>query len=354
MLFGDQSDGGPLLGRTLTVLGQSELLLKYLGLGVLPVPDLLSIDHSVIALHSRIWSHSNGMPGLIAILAIPICSVMFILLWVMWAMRNRRRFPLVTLCCFWIVVGHLPTMVFPRNEQFVEYRSYVPMIGFTLLVSLGMMRAHELLSQRFKHARTTLGSTLLPMVIVGGLLTSTISRNAVWASKADLWMDAARKAPHSWRTNNNAGVELMEEGRFHAALSYLERGTGCHPHSFMNHVSLAECLHRLGDDSRAISEYEAGLREGSNQKGVLMNLSQLLMERGKSDRALEYLGRVIQLDPKDPEPRELLGRALVVRGRYEEAMTHLKWAVELGLDTEMLRKEISKCEAAMQAHDRRK
>jgi tetratricopeptide (TPR) repeat protein len=97
---------------------------------------------------------------------------------------------------------------------------------------------------------------------------------------------------------------------------------------------LATTLEHAGDDAGALAAYkELAARHPRAAEGH-MGLGVLLVKRGGADvdEGLGELGRAVEIDPNLYEARVALGRALVARGRADEAVPHLQRAAALAPD----------------------
>jgi protein O-GlcNAc transferase len=84
------------------------------------------------------------------------------------------------------------------------------------------------------------------------------------------------------------------------------------------------------DVDTACKEQEAILAEDPNNAKAHFALGTLSHLQGRTDAAIQYFLRAIELDPAYAVPHISLGRIAIVRGSYAEAWKHAHEAERLG------------------------
>lgn len=103
-----------------------------------------------------------------------------------------------------------------------------------------------------------------------------------------------------------------------------------YPHSDRAWASLGLLEARLGNQERALESLARALHENTMLPEVQLAYGELLLLEGDFEGALESLMEAEKLLPSDAQLEARLGQALLAGGRHQEALTHLRTAVDSG------------------------
>ncbi len=313
----------------LNLLGQSEVMMKYLGLTLFPWPGFMNVDHEIKALYVRILFEKDawGKAFLPALCAVPLAGL------VATGFALRKRFPFAGFLLLWPFITHAPTSVVHRGEQMVEYRTYLPNVGLCLLLALGLIAAWRAASRRWGHAAALRygGIGVLMTLLAAG----TLARNAFWQTKVALWADAAKKSPGKARTQFNYASALGKAGRMEECAVSLRNTLRLDPHydDGAAHGTLGAILANNGNIEEALAYFSEAIRLSSKDTKVACtarcNRGWAFVGQKKFDPAIADLSEAIRLDPRNTEAHNKLGFALCQTGRLEEAFRHISEAIRL-------------------------
>jgi tetratricopeptide (TPR) repeat protein len=203
----------------------------------------------------------------------------------------RRIMPLVTFFGLWWFVALAPeALIMPITDIAVEYRMYIPSIGF--------IAATAILASRFIKNKTALKASLIVLVLLFGILT--ITRNEVWATQKTFWADVAKKSPGSSRAHANYGYALYVEGKYREAVAELNRAISLDPLN-NNQVyalnSLGLCYVRLGLEGEAEAEFKKALMLEQGVEEPYINLSVLYHQQGRYAEEADVLRMLLNAVP---------------------------------------------------------
>ena len=117
---------------------------------------------------------------------------------------------------------------------------------------------------------------------------------------------------------------------FKEALASVLTGLDIDDHVAESHISLGMVLYHFGTDfSRAEKEIRRGLEIDHNNAEACHQYAHLLTFLGRTDEAIEMMGRAIELEPVSRIMCSCCGQVLYFAGRYDDAIAHLETAIEL-------------------------
>jgi tetratricopeptide (TPR) repeat protein len=111
------------------------------------------------------------------------------------------------------------------------------------------------------------------------------------------------------------GAEKEKAGNAELARLYYERAVSMDPR-------VGDALAAKGRYADAVSSYQIALTSAPDDPITHHKLGIALMNTGEPDKALEHVGRAIQIDPEYAVAIHDLGAIYLHRGKHEEA---LKW-----------------------------
>lgn len=250
--------------------------------------------------------------------------------------RERDTLPLFLLA--WVVVSLLPSLAVvwripevPVAERYL----YLPSVGYSLL--LGYLGAR---------VRTRRGGRVLAwlalLVLALSFLVATVTRNLVWRDNLSLWSDTVSKTHVSGTPVRGLAAELQKRGRLEEAERYFEaafrrRNTPLGRQVILNNLGTIAMQRR--DYERAEKYYRQALDAAARMPDTLFNLGLAILERGQRSpqaarEAIVLYRQAAVLSPHDPDIEAALGQALSIAGEHEEAVSHMRRALEFGVRPE--------------------
>ena len=293
------------------VLTESRVFLHYWKLLILPLPAWMCIDHR-IEISRQFMDHA---PGLLLILQVLLLAGA--------VQAARRHWMLAAVGIFWFYVALIPYAVLPQSELFVEYKTYLPSIGFVLVVAEILYR----LSDRFAPRQIAGATGAVALVLLG----VTIGRNGIYHSSIDLWSDAVAKYPTDPRMNLSLAYSYWRAGKAEQAGRYYDQALQVAPGNGGVQYFYANYLRRKGDLAGAIGHYQLALasRDDIPRDKAHAFLGQILQGMGRNDEAVPHLVEALKLNPADAGACYALGNARLAQGDRPGALAQFARAVEL-------------------------
>jgi tetratricopeptide (TPR) repeat protein len=244
----------------LSILTQSGLFFKYLGLWLLPNPAWMSVDMREPFAMSLFGWHTLGLMAFLAY----FCTAV-------WLLLKQGRMGLLGFALLFPWILFLTEFSTVRiQEPFVLYRSYLWMPG--LFAALPVV---------FGSFSTKKVFILLGIVSLL-LIPLTLNRLNTFSSTLLLWDDAeklVRNNPNAYgveRIYTNRGNKLFQLRRYDEAIADFSKAIAAYPNDELLYGSRAKALYFLGRYQESVLDYDRAIALKSDNK------------RFYYDRALTY------------------------------------------------------------------
>jgi tetratricopeptide (TPR) repeat protein len=290
------------------LLTQAGVSLRYLKLMVWPVG--ISIEHNAPVVNT-FWD-----PWVVLSVAV-VLGLLVIGCWLV------LRGSLLGLCILWYFVALAPSSsVIPRVETMLEYRAYLPALGFAGALVWLLHQLHAWL--RAFHQGTSRWPTTSVWILGASwvILVSvvTLRQNQIYTDPVRLWTNAVENAPQKSRSYFGLAFELDEKGRLEEAISNYFKGLQIKPRSPRAHYDLARALVRRERVEEGISHYYETLRIKPEFAEAHYNLAGALMGQERFEEAISHYRKALEIKPDYVEAHNNLGIALERQGRLREAI----------------------------------
>ena len=129
---------------------------------------------------------------------------------------------------------------------------------------------------------------------------------------------------------------LIERQGHQSAQALLDEGLAEHPDNIELLYSRSLVHEKLGNIAATEKDLRAIIERDTNNASALNALGYTLANRTERyDEALELIQRALEIKPNDPAIRDSLGWVLYKRGEYDEALGHLRAAMNTMPDPEV-------------------
>lgn len=215
----------------------------------------------------------------------------------------------------------IESSIVPISDVFFEHRTYLPSVGFLLLLTSGIF----LLLNRKGKIYPIL--TLIAMSLIFSYLT--YERNKVWKSDLTLTLDNLQKAPNKSRTNLNYGMALYGEGKKDESLQYINKAVELNPEYYDAVNNRGNVLSSMGKIKEALPDYLKCTKMQPDNVNGLCNLGITYAILNKTDEAIQAFNRVLTLSPQNAQGHFNRGLLYYNTGKWEEAEKDLTETLRL-------------------------
>jgi hypothetical protein len=166
---------------------------------------------------------TSFVPGIIAIIVILIALIV----------TKGRRNNYIIFGLFWFLLFLLPAFVRPNPgiiADFIEHRTYVPIIGFMIiLMETGVVRALNLNKK---------ASLIITAILIASLSCITFVHSANFKDPLSFWRNAVRNSPHHPMAHRNLGAMYYLSGEYDNAEVEYKKALELSPNEPMVHNNL--------------------------------------------------------------------------------------------------------------------
>lgn len=267
-----------------------------------------------------------------------------VLVYVLWRLCKSlvARFAIL-----WFAVNLLPVLnlsAFAEDFLVQERYVYIPSLGFSLLVALGLARIP--IQNWISLKNRAVAQTALVGLLVFCLAGKSLAQNTVWKDDMTLWRYGVDSASDQYMSHYILGFKLINLKDYKGAADQFEECMKLNEYNQIVYSNLAAAdvlvfqyesvdtpgateLSRL---NRAVEVCEKGLKVGGDFAPLWDTLGQVYtFETGLKnlDRAVACFQRGLNLNPNNALINFHLGGALAKKGDLENGMHFLRAALEL-------------------------
>ncbi|MCF6290496.1 MAG: tetratricopeptide repeat protein [Desulfobacterales bacterium] len=228
------------------LLTQLRVVVFYLSLLVLPLPQRLNLDHDFVLSTAWLAPPTTILSGML-LAGLFVAGIM-----------ARRRVPLFSFGVFWFFLNLLIESTVIPLELIFEHRLYLPSIGFFMgvvaVIDFGVARSRP---RRPAEARKIVLLVMIILITVSSVLTTI--RNEDWRDSLTIYEDCYLKSPEKSRAVSNYGMVLAGAGRRTEALALLERALDMGRRHNEEYITTANNILNI---HKSQGEYEEAVKAG--------------------------------------------------------------------------------------------
>ncbi|MFC1485602.1 tetratricopeptide repeat protein [Candidatus Latescibacterota bacterium] len=296
----------PILTLPVYVITQFRVLVTYLRLLFLPVGQ--NLDHDFPA------SRSLFEPATF------LSLVGLVLLFVL-AVRLYRTHRVLSFGIFWFFLTLSIESIRPLMNVMFEHRLYLPMFGFSLIIS-------TLLFQ-FVGRRSLAAAFVVLGILVSCYSFATYQRNFVWKNEYSLWTDVIKKSPMKKRPYINLGNYFYEHGDIAQAEQLFKTAITLDPDHPVAYNNLGTIYAARDDMDAALEAFQTAVRLTPGYADAHFNIGNVYYYRKQYDEAIREYRLAVARDPDLVEAFHNLAAALYAHGDLDDAIATYRRTISL-------------------------
>ncbi|PYT05278.1 MAG: hypothetical protein DMF60_12480 [Acidobacteria bacterium] len=262
----------------------------------------------------------------------------------LWQLRGSiiARFAIL-----WFFINLLPVLnlsAFAEEFLVQERYLYIPSIGFSLLIAIGLTKIP--IEKWIPIGTRRVAQTAVMALLVFLLAGKTLAQNTMWEDDMALWVHGVERAPEQSMSHYILGHKLLDQGDYPKAAEQFEEYMKLTPNNLIVISNLAAAYvlvyqyqaaanpgtaDRASLD-RALELCDLGLSLNSENATLWDTLGSLhTFDTGLKnyERAIACYQRALIFSPDNPMISFHLGGTLVKRGNMDEGMRYLKTALAI-------------------------
>ena len=203
----------------------------------------------------------------------------------------RRKFPLIAFGIGWILITLLvESSILPIRDVINEYRLYLPMVGFSAIVSFTLFRFMPKLISK----DGTLFVAALLLLTYAGL---TFNRNFSYKDDLTFWLDASAKSPQKARPYVNSAVQYHLKGDWQNAVKQYDKALEIDPERLTALANKGVIYTQLKQFDQAKTYFNRALEIDNEYLDALNGLGVVSLNSNELDQAEELFNRVLSIEP---------------------------------------------------------
>lgn len=179
------------------------------------------------------------------------------------------QLPLAAAATVWVVVSYFPhsNMMVLLPTVRAERLWYFPVLGTTMLVTLGLVASYDALKRR---PRWTRWAFLVPLLFLGFQGGRAYYQSTAYRDDLEFWYRTKNAVPQSSKAHLNYSVMLGARQRWDERLVESQMAIELAPDWAMAHVYTGDTLCRMGRVPESWPYYKTGFDKGPNDKSLIV------------------------------------------------------------------------------------
>jgi tetratricopeptide (TPR) repeat protein len=246
-----------------------------------------------------------------------------------WLLRRRWPAGLAIWAFYLVTLAPVTGIVHTGNHLGADRNTYVPCMGFALLV--GALAVTVVLAWRRGVLRAPIVAMALGVVAIwiGGLALTARVQSFVWHDSETLWRYAIEVDPGCAICHHNLGTSLGRRGAWAEAQALLERAIVLRPDASEFRGTYGILLVQMGRRPEGLAQLRYRLDHNPRDVNTRVNLGIALIEDGRPGEAIAEIEQALRVKPDSVPALNALGRALFADGRAEPARAAFERALAI-------------------------
>lgn len=214
---------------------------------------------------------------------------------------RRNPIDIVSFGILWFFITILPrSSIVPSTELLADYKTYIASVGIFFIFAYWLVGFFSYL-YKFFVKKINISNTAFMITFSTILLLligfAAYTRNKVWRSPEDFWLNVIKNAPYKARAYNNYGVYLCEGKRFEESVTYFKRAIQLDNYYADPYNNIAVSYASLNQIDLAIQALQQSVRLMPYHPEIYNNLANMFMQKNDHTHVESLLQTSIKLRP---------------------------------------------------------
>jgi tetratricopeptide (TPR) repeat protein len=307
---------GPATGRLVTItplnylFTQFSVIVRYIQLLFLPVNLHLEYDFPV----SDSFFNPATLFSFLLLLSLLILAVY---------LYKKERIISFGIAWFFLTLS-VESGIIPIQDVIVEHRTYLPSVGFFLIVSIGI---YSLLWNKYKFMAVAVW-----VLLIAVWSSMTCQRNPVWKDDLSLLNDNIEKAPDFARPYSNRGVLYWKQKEYSKAIDDFSHALSINPGYRDAYYNRGVVFEEAGAFERAVEDYSNAIALDRDQHITWYNRGMVYYRLGEFAKAIDDYSQAISINPEYADAWNNRGVVYVNLKEYDRALADFTKAIAIRPD----------------------
>lgn len=288
---------------------ESKVLLQYLKIIFIPLPDWMSADRA----YPLAQTVDMGLLG--------VWLFHCLLLLTGWV-SYKKGFRGIAFGIFWVYITLSPYLFVPVQDLMVDYKTYLPSVGVMMILADGSYG----ITKRYQ----TNGTLCLLSVILVFFVWANRDRQLTFQTELSFWDDVIAKEEPRARPYNNRGLAYKRHGKYLLALEDFKKTVQIAPGYYLGYANAGDVYLKTGRPVEAMQCYEIYRNLRPDHADAYIRLGNACAAAGDWKSAASHYYRAAELDGSSVDAWYNLGLAWAQSGEWDSAEKALTRA--LGVD----------------------
>lgn len=267
-------------------------------------------------------------PGLWSFfLPVAVLVALGLLLWLLLS-RLGKTSPsdkrLVAFACAWILIPFIPLLdlsVLPVGEIAHDRYLYLPSIGFSMLVAMGLRRINVGKLKLFGVPALQAAAVLFLALVFG---VSTPLQDRYWANDLTLYGRGVERTPQNKLARTNLGNAMGEQGHYAQAIALYRQVLAQDPNFWLAVYNMGYTSYRMGNLPEAEKYFERAIAINGVDSDEYFYLGLTWLKLGHVNEAEKAVCHALKLQPEGLAYHFAMGMILKLKGNLPGAMAEFK------------------------------
>ena len=279
---------------------ESLVFLHYWRILLVPLPIWLCVDHYFPVIQELDWR--------------VICSWFVhgtIIGGCVWLFVRGKLLPSFGIAWFYLTLTP-PYFVLPIQDVMVDYKTYLPSIGFAMVLCSFFSLLHQKIGRR--------GLQAFVIVLLMISCFSALERMKKFKTEELLWTDAINKYPDNPRPYNNRGLAFSRHGQHYEAIQDYKKALALLPDYSLVYANIGDSYKAVGNLTEAAYAYEQYLKYQPDDGDGYVRLANVFALKNNWAKALIIYKEAIKVDPDNVGALYNSGLAYGQLGKTDQAL----------------------------------